>query len=273
MKSPSFTISQVVVIALAVIGVVGFYFFGRTLPKEPTLTGNQTQQTQAGEESIDIALLQENAINELLGEEKAEWETTSTKNNLQKANFWSSIDRNDLAAVYRGRWAQEQNSPEEWNLAGDLYVRAYRESEEKDLQQFFLDQSVRSYEQSLAAEETIETKLKLAKVYTDARGEVMKGVLLLQQIVEQEPNHIQANYELGLLSVRSGQTDRALMRFNTLIAEAPTFIEPYIYKAQLLMEQSDEDGAVSTINSALEVAETEEQKAALLNIKNSIINN
>ena len=271
MKTGNTNITQIAVVALAFIGVVGFYFFGRTLPKETKSPVETVDHQHQNNSSIEE--LKTRAVEELDSNETKQWTGLSESNKEQKAEFWSSIDRNDIAAIYSGEFAQQNNTAANWNSAGDLYVRAYRESEDEEVKHYFLDKAVNAYNESLTLEENTETKLKLAKVYTDARGEVMKGVLLLQQIVEQQPKHIQANYELGLLSVRSGQQEKALNRFNTIIAEKPNFIEPYIYKAQLLIEQSDKDGAVKTIEDALEHVKTEKEKAALLNIKESIINN
>lgn len=270
MNKNSINISQFVLVVAALVGVVGFYFFGRTIPKPAT--SNDTEQV-LNSESINLQSIEQDAIAQLTTEENAEWESLAGEDDLTKANFWSSIDRNDLAAIYRGKWATEQNDATNWNSAGDLYVRAYRETADEQIKHYFLDRAVQAYQTVLSSEENNETKLKLAQVFIDARGEVMRGVLLLQQIVEDNPSHIQANYELGMLSIRSGQTEKALNRFKVVIEEQPDFIEPYIYVAQLLMEKSDKDGAIVILEQAMSNAQTEEQKVALSNIKKSIINN
>lgn len=41
----------------------------------------------------------------------------------------------------------------------------------------------------------------------------MRGIMMLREIVEQEPDNAEAHWNLGLFSVQSGQYDKALERF------------------------------------------------------------
>jgi lipopolysaccharide biosynthesis regulator YciM len=45
----------------------------------------------------------------------------------------------------------------------------------------------------------------------------MRGIMMLRQIVEEDPANIEAHWQLGLFSVQSGQYDKALERFKKVV--------------------------------------------------------
>lgn len=263
------------VIGLGILSVIGLYFFGNTLPTQTkqAVETNAASDHETHNASIDITAFQNDAEKLLETTERDKWlELKSGNDHLAQAEFWSSIDRNDVAATFKKQHAVSVNDYSAWNSTGDLYVRAFRESADSSYSMYFLNESIYAYNKALEVEDNAETKLKLAKIHTELTGQVMQGVSLLRQILEENPNHVQANYELGLLSIRSGQNDKALERFSRLIEIKPDFIEPYLLKSQLLLEQSDQKGAVATIDAAIQHANAEE-KASLEQIRNNIINN
>jgi tetratricopeptide (TPR) repeat protein len=56
----------------------------------------------------------------------------------------------------------------------------------------------------------------------------MQGIAMLLEVVAKDPKNVKANMNLGLFSIKSGQFDKAIPRFNTVIATAPT-PEAYFY--------------------------------------------
>jgi uncharacterized protein HemY len=59
----------------------------------------------------------------------------------------------------------------------------------------------------------------------------MKGIGLLLEVVKQDPNNLKANLNLGMFSMKSGQFEKAVERFKTVIAQKPE-VEPYFYLAE-----------------------------------------
>ena len=59
----------------------------------------------------------------------------------------------------------------------------------------------------------------------------MQGIALLLDVVKQDPNNHNANLNLGLFAMKSGQYDKAVIRFKTVIAQKPE-AEPYFYLAE-----------------------------------------
>ncbi len=267
--------TQILIITAAIAAVIIIYKYGKTLPvntiaaQVESTSNQQDQQHQA-----DVDEYEKNIIALLDEVEQQKWQSIDTENQAKQASdFLHSIDQNGLASLYAFKYAEHQPSADAWNYSGNLAVRAFRESNDTSLSTIFIENAVSSYRNSLVEQPVAETKLKLALLYTQVTGEIMPGVALLQEIVKEEPNHIQANYELALLSIQSGQDDKAIDRFNTIILTKPDFIEPYIYKAQLLLKNNQKVEALKTVDQAIAYTSNQEGLMLLNELKKNIENN
>lgn len=275
MLKKSTSISQLLLVLFGLLAVFLLYFFGATslrTPKESADSeGRITSEVivpQADEEEL-LRIAQKN----LSTIDRERLNSISPKENKLLSEFWFSQDQYSLAAIYQEKVAQKENTFTSWDRAGDLFVRAFREEKDSTKVVLFLNKALNTYESANSLEESLTTKLKIAKLHIDVTGQIMNGVMLLQAIVEKEPNHIQANYELGLLSIRSGQIEKAMSRFDKVITAKPDFIEPYLLKSQLYLQQKDKTNAIKMIEAAIVHASEESQKVALTEMKNKIINN
>lgn len=261
------SIYQFGLVLFASLAVFGLYFMGRTIQPVTKSTSAVTNTN-----AIEVIEINENelitdAIALLTKEETDVLKSTGIDGVI---NFWQSVDRNDIAAIYANRNAINNANAQNTVMAGDLSIRAFREVDDTLQKQYFVQNAVSNYEKALEKEEDITTKLKLAKLYTSVTGATMQGVLLLREVVEENPNHIQANYELGLLSLQSGQNDKAMERFNLLIETEPEFIEPYILKAQLLMNDNKQQEAINVLDEAMVNTTNQEGLQVLSEMRNSI---
>ena len=72
----------------------------------------------------------------------------------------------------------------------------------------------------------------------------MQGIALLREVVAQDPNNINANLNLGLFSMKSGQFDKAVQRFKIIIAHKPDF-ESYFYLAETYKQLGQKPEAIA----------------------------
>jgi tetratricopeptide (TPR) repeat protein len=87
---------------------------------------------------------------------------------------------------------------------------------------------------------------KIAKAIELVNGpQPMQGIQMLLQLVETNPNNVDAHYVLGEFAVRSGQYEKALDRFNKVIALDPKLIDAWIYKGEIYMNL---DSAAQALN-------------------------
>jgi cytochrome c-type biogenesis protein CcmH/NrfG len=84
------------------------------------------------------------------------------------------------------------------------------------------NEAVRCLEKSLKINpDNEETKLALATAYIEGTGEPMRGVQILLAITRDKPNDIAANMLLGRMSIQSGQFEKAVARFETILKQDP----------------------------------------------------
>ena len=76
----------------------------------------------------------------------------------------------------------------------------------------------RDYYQKVLAirPELLEVKAKMAMTYVTSDNP-MQGIALLREVIAKDPNHELALFNLGLLSIRSGQYDKAIERFERIL--------------------------------------------------------
>ena len=79
--------------------------------------------------------------------------------------------------------------------------------------------------------------LKLMKAIELVNGpNPMEGITILRDIVSKDDANIDAHYWLGVFSVKSGQYDKAIERFNKVIDINPEYLAAYIDMGGLYME-------------------------------------
>jgi cytochrome c-type biogenesis protein CcmH/NrfG len=79
----------------------------------------------------------------------------------------------------------------------------------------------------------LEAKTGLGVAYVNGGGMPMQGISLLLDVVKQDPTNHEAILNLGMFAMRSGQYDKAVLRFKTLIAQKEE-IEPYFLPGRKL---------------------------------------
>jgi Tfp pilus assembly protein PilF len=75
------------------------------------------------------------------------------------------------------------------------------------------------------------TKAKTAEAVALVNGQdPMRGIMMLREILEEDPNNVEAHWHLGLFSVQSQQYDKALERFKKVIELEPeNFPDAWFY--------------------------------------------
>src|SRR5690606_11225258 len=166
-------------------------------------------------------------------EEALESASDSEKLALYKklATQWDDVNQPAPAAFYYELLAQKQADFSSWLKAGDKFTDAYQQTIDTIMQPALVQKAIHAYQ---AADQiqpnTPEVKTGLGIAYVSGTPNPMQGIQLLLDVVKNDPNNLKANLNLGLFSMKSGQFDKAVERFKTVIAQAPT-AEAYFYLA------------------------------------------
>jgi tetratricopeptide (TPR) repeat protein len=151
----------------------------------------------------------------------------------EQSKLWQEHKLLPMAAILRSRAAYLAHSEKKLNFAGQFYMELLQHEGSPSMQMWEAQQAIDCFNGALAINpDNDTTKLALASGYIDGTREVMKGVAVLQDITRKDPNHIPANLVLGRMSIQSGQFDKAVGRFETILKLEPENREALYFLAE-----------------------------------------
>ena len=80
----------------------------------------------------------------------------------------------------------------------------------------------------------------------------MQGVQMLREILEEDPDNIQATYALGVLSMQSGQFDKAVQRLTRVLEIDPHQHQALRLRADAFIALGDTAQAIADLNELLQ---------------------
>jgi tetratricopeptide (TPR) repeat protein len=147
------------------------------------------------------------------------------------AQKWDSIDQYIPSALYLEILAGKSRSLSNWLAAGDKFVEAFDNTRDSVLQPALLEKANASYKNALALDSTsIDAKTGMGITIVNGMGMPMQGIAMLLDVVKKDPKNLKANMSLGTFAIKSGQFDKAITRFNDIIAIKPS-PDAYFYLA------------------------------------------
>lgn len=169
--------------------------------------------------------------------------------------FW---DRNNIpaaSAIWFERKAAVVNSEGSYLEAAYRYFDAFRMANDTAIRAELVQKSIASYKKVLEINpKNLNAKTDLGACYADGTNEPMKGITLLREVVAEDPKHEMAQYNLGMLSVKSGQLDKAIERFNTVLEINPKRVEINFYLGQVYLQKGDTTQAIQWYEKFIKTA-------------------
>jgi predicted Zn-dependent protease len=150
--------------------------------------------------------------------------------------LFQEATRYDSAAHYADLLAKAQ--PTERNLlrAGDQYFEAYTFAVDEKKTTLLGEKTREFYQQAIAKNPNLlSAKANMAMTYVNT-DTPMKGIMMLREVLKQEPTNELALFNLGLLSMRSNQYERAIERFRQILVNNPTSRKAQFYLGVSLAE-------------------------------------
>ncbi|MBO9676181.1 MAG: tetratricopeptide repeat protein [Sphingobacteriaceae bacterium] len=172
----------------------------------------------------------------------------------QLAQKWDDVEQITPSALYLEVVAENEPSAKSWLAAGNQFIKAFESTQDSIAQPALLQKANASYKNALEKDSTnIEAKTGLGVTIVNGLGAPMQGIAMLLEVVAKDPKNVKANMNLGLFSIKSGQFDKAIPRFNTVIATAPT-PEAYFYLGTALENLGRNKEAVNAYLSSKKLA-------------------
>lgn len=230
--------SILIVILLATVLTGGLYSLPKVVVKsrEPKLSGGGTDSTQApaSEQAEKTSTAAESHTAPLTAEQQhtvaaLSQQFASARDSKQKTNaavklsdFYLDIRKFDSAAKYAETLALMD--PAEPNLirAGDRYYDAFSFAADTKKSATLGAKAREWYQKALDKNPALlNVKANLAMTYVSTETP-MQGILLLREVLANDPTNEVALFNLGLLSMRSNQYEKAVERFRQLLKGNPT---------------------------------------------------
>jgi tetratricopeptide (TPR) repeat protein len=159
--------------------------------------------------------------------------------------LYRNANRFDSAANVAATLADNFSQEPYFNMAGNAYYEAFTYAVEEarikqlgDRTRFYLQKSL-----ELNPAQPDE-RVKIAMTYV-ASPSPMQGILMIRDVLKEHPENQLALFSLGVLSMQSGQYDKAIERFETLRELDPENTQVWFYLGLSYKERGDVSNAIT----------------------------
>jgi len=113
----------------------------------------------------------------------------------------------------------------------------------------------------VSVDRSVDVKINEAVAIVNEGTAPMKGIMMLREVLEENPDNIRAHFQLGLLSVQSQQFDKALDRFNKVIELDDNNMEAYYFRAHTFASLGDFEKAKTDFEKVIDNTSDKELKS------------
>ena len=160
----------------------------------------------------------------------------------QLARFWSdTVPVFEPYGWYTAEAARLENSENSLTFAAHLFLDNLKGEENPSLKQWKALQAKDLFERSLKinpANDSSEIGLGMVQLY-GGLGLPMEGIQKIRKVADEHPGNIYAQMTLGHASVTSGQFDKAIERFETVLQLQPDNLEAILSFADTYERKGD----------------------------------
>ncbi len=136
------------------------------------------------------------------------------------ATLYAKASRFDSAGVFAEEAASFFNTEESWFKAGDSYYQAYTFALNANKQGNLGEKAREQFQKVLDINpKNLEAKTKMAMTYLSSAP--MQGVAMLREVLETDPKNELALFNMGMLSIQSGQDEKAINWLGQLVEVNP----------------------------------------------------
>lgn len=136
----------------------------------------------------------------------------------QLAQKWDDVNQPAAAAFSYENVAEAEKTYQAWLIAGDRFTDGYQNFRDTTATAGLLNKAIYAYKKALELDpKSLNAQTGLGVAYVTGTKNPMQGIQLLLGVVKVEPKNLKANMNLGMFSMKSGQFQKAIERFKTVI--------------------------------------------------------
>ncbi len=171
--------------------------------------------------------------------------------------LWKPIQRWDSIATYTEQLWLRYPSDDLLARTGNAYYEALGVAASEQAASTIAPKARQYLEQAQAKEPSnLDWQVKIGMTYIPSANP-MQGIGMIREVLQENPQHRLALLNLGLLSMRSGQFDKAVERFEQLVALAPEEAKGQFYLGMAYAEAGIKERARTAFTAALQAPDAD----------------
>ena len=245
--------NQIIAISVCTALLIAIYFFGIT--KKPMDTSaakmdqRHAQQQAAAPEALDIdayiADVKSNA-----DKEKQQTIDVAEKSYSYDVliETYKKMDKPLAVAYYVVKEAEKVNTTKQYVAAGDFNATLMQTAPDDKARRYLVGNTLKCYKKAVDLDSTnTDNRIRLAGAYMEEGTQPMNGVLMLLEVVRKDSNNVDAQLMLGRFGLISGQTEKAIARFEKVLYLQPQNSEALFSLAEAYNSKGEKQKAIELL--------------------------
>ena len=243
-------------------------------PKTPSVHKTDAEVVNVNDlnkSTIEDYLLKQ--VNSLKSEDKELYESLikqASKSTIDTAfisvvKFWDKFKFPDLASFFVEKIANKVQTSDAFLKAGNRYYYSIRFINDTKEVEILYQSAIRCFNKAIEKDaNNTDAKIQLASCYVEDGKDPMRGISLLREIEKTDSNNVKLQLSFAFFSVKSGQFDKAIQRFNKILLIDPLFFEVYLHLADVHERQGDKNKTIEMLTKYVSVTDDATAKQEII---------
>jgi predicted Zn-dependent protease len=272
--------SFAIIIVIAIGAVGALYSLPKVVVSDEKKTLETSEKSQKGDANRDKGR-DSQPENASTNHEKSLSESQISEIKKLKTKYLQSVDKTakikstealinkfvefmkfDSAAFYAETATKLESTETNLMKTANLYFQAHTFALE-DSKKSQMGENARTYYTKVLSKNpnNLLAKTNMAMTYVETANP-MQGILLLREVIAQEPDYVPALYDLGMLSIKSKQFGKAVERFKEVLKIDPANSDAALKLGYCLMEANRKEEAKEILEKVLKNSKNQTEKVA-----------
>ena len=174
---------------------------------------------------------------------------------------WNLLNKFSIGGIYAMKVAEIENTETAWSIAGTTFGFALQREKDAENRKFAIEEAVKAFKKAIEINpDETQHEINLALTYVESE-QPMQGIVKLRELSQQEPENTAVLMALGQLSIRSGQYDKAIGRYETVVKLEPNNVKGHYALAQMYQSLGKNQKAVNSYKKCLSLSDDLKLKA------------
>lgn len=223
---------KIAIVGAVLLVVLIFFGFDKKAPNQPipsSISSEMSTVSFAGVERRAFEKLgteQKNTLNQqrvLLDQAQNDSAKITVLQAL--ASLWYSYQQPAMSGYFAKQIAEIKNDASSWAITGTTFYSGIEKYSDPLDKQYCSESAIFALENAISLDsdnEDYRINLALVNVANPPKENPMKGILMLRQLLDNNPSSVNVLYHLARLAVQTGQYDKALERLESILQKEPT---------------------------------------------------